>query len=261
MTTDRQSLGLGGKADELLVSVLAGEILFERGDAGDTMYVLEDGEIEIVLPIDVDRPETQLAVLTPGDFFGEMAVLEGEPRTATARALTDCRLLPVRGSTFNRLVRRNPEVAVRVMRKLCGRLREVERKLAEVLEGASYSSVSEAPPAQGPGGRPSGSERLVHRTSGREMALVEEAETTVGRPDVAAGTWPDIDLSDLDRENTVSRRHARLVRKENGLVLVEEPGVMNGTFVNRRPIGEGKAVEVKDGDLLFFGLVELELRK
>ena len=113
---------------QLLIAAASGTLLFERGDPGDTMYVVEEGQIDIVLP-EGRAPERVLAVLGPGDFFGEMAVLEGEPRTATARARTDSRLLPVRGATFNRLVQRNPEVAGRVMRKLSARLREVEREL------------------------------------------------------------------------------------------------------------------------------------
>src|SRR5258708_38747540 len=81
-----------------------------------------------------------LAVLEKGDFFGEMSVLEDMPRAASARALTDARLLQINGSTFDQLLQGNPEIAVRMLRKLSRRLRAT----AELLE----------PSLRGRGGRP-----------------------------------------------------------------------------------------------------------
>ena len=125
----------------------AGDVIFRQGDVGQDMYIIQDGQVEIVFNT-ASGTEERLAVLEQGDFFGEMAVLEGEPRTAGARALTACRVLPVSGGTFTKLLQENPEIAVRMMRKLSSRLRHVESRSRS---GARFDQtlrarITEAPP-------------------------------------------------------------------------------------------------------------------
>ena len=244
---------------DLLVEVAAGESIFEQGESGETMYIVEEGEVDIVLPASGGE-DRLLATLSRGDFFGEMAVLESEPRTASARARTDCRLLPVRGSSFIRLLQRNPELSVRMMRKLSARLRDVERRLEAALDAEPELSISEAPPP--PPNRPpaTAGERLIDPQSGLEFALLADCETLVGRPDAAAGTVPDVDLSGLDKQHSVSRRHAKLIYRDGRVCVLEETGTVNGTFVNRSRIEPGEPVPLSDGDGVTFGAVELVFR-
>src|SRR5436853_2260928 len=102
----------------------AGDYIFREGDLGTEMYIINEGKVEILNQ--VGDEEQILAVLEKGDFFGEMSVLEDLPRAATARAATDVRLLQINGSTFDQLLQANPEIAVRMMRKLSRRLRETD---------------------------------------------------------------------------------------------------------------------------------------
>ncbi len=79
--------GAPADLDRFLLELKAGEVIFEEGDAGDEMFVIQSGTVEIVKKRKgVEKP---LATLEKGDFFGEMSILENLPRTAKARAVTD----------------------------------------------------------------------------------------------------------------------------------------------------------------------------
>jgi hypothetical protein len=107
-----------------LVSFRAGDVIVREGDAGKDMFILEDGEVEIFRHH--GGAEKVLSRLEAGDFFGEMSVLEGRPRSSSARAANDCRLLPIDASTLDALLREHPEIAVRMLRKLSNRVRKYE---------------------------------------------------------------------------------------------------------------------------------------
>ena len=111
------------------IEVPAGQFIFREGDPGNEMFIIEAGAIEILRAV---RGATPLAILEPGDFFGEMAVLEDQPRFASARAKETSRLLRVDRSAFAQLVQDNFEIAVRIMRKLALRLRRTEQSLQSV---------------------------------------------------------------------------------------------------------------------------------
>jgi len=98
----------------------AGTVLFEEGQPGDYMFVVQSGEIEIRRM--VGETERVLAVLPPGEFFGEMAILNGRPRSATAVVRSDARLLVIEGKTFEAMLRARPEIALRIIRSLALRL-------------------------------------------------------------------------------------------------------------------------------------------
>ncbi len=242
-----------------LVAYSDGQIIFSQGDEGGEMYIIEDGQVEILLEDD-DGDSVSLATLERGDFFGEMAVLDGAPRTATARSKGDCRVLPLRGAQFTEMLQRNPGTTLRIMKKLSGRVRELQRRLGDVL-GSSETVVDEAAPAAPPpppAARPL-AVRLVHE-SGVGFELPDVAEALIGRPDSSVGRVPEIDLTPLDDERSVSRSHARLVNRDGSLFLIEETGTTNGTFANAQRLETGVAHEVFDGDSLSFGGVVLTLR-
>jgi CRP-like cAMP-binding protein len=98
----------------------AGTVLFEEGQPGDYMYVITAGEVEIRRM--VGETERVLAVLSPGEFFGEMAILNARPRSATAVVRIDSRLLVIEGKTFEAMLRARPEIALRLIKALAARL-------------------------------------------------------------------------------------------------------------------------------------------
>ena len=91
----------------------AGTVLFEEGQPGDDMYVVLAGQVEIRRK--VGETEHVLARLMPGDFFGEMAILNQRPRSATAVTRVDSRLLVIEGRMFEAMLRARPEIALRII--------------------------------------------------------------------------------------------------------------------------------------------------
>ncbi len=106
----------------------AGEVLFHEGDPGDVMFVIREGAVRISKP----AGDKTLAVLGPGEFFGEMAILNAKPRNATAVATEPTKLLAISARTFEQMVKANAEIAVRLIRKLAQRL-DSANELIDVL--------------------------------------------------------------------------------------------------------------------------------
>ncbi len=238
------------------IAVQEGEFVFREGDLGSHMYIVHEGQVEIVQ--EIAGQEKMLTLLEKGDFFGEMSVLESLPRTASARAVTDAKLLQINSATFAQMLKDNPEIAVRMMRKLSRRLREADNMLREALAAAGETprSSPDMPSPEPPSERQDvGPERLVHEKSGMEFYLAGATETTMGRKDPVTGIYPDIDVTPVDSQRSISRRHAKIYRRGDKYFLSEEIGTMNGTFANGKRLETGVPQEIRDGDEVRLGMV------
>ena len=99
--------------------------LFRQGDKGDAMYLIESGRVRISIHDD-DRQEVTLAELAQGDFFGEMAIIDGRQRSADAHVIEDARLAILSRDAFLSFVRNNPDVALKMLSALTERLRRTD---------------------------------------------------------------------------------------------------------------------------------------
>jgi len=106
----------------------AGALLFRAGDEGDAMYVIEEGKVRICVRAK-DGHEVTLTELDRGDFFGEMALFDGKPRSADARVAEDARLAVLSREHFLSFVRSNPNVALEMLTALANRLRHTDELL------------------------------------------------------------------------------------------------------------------------------------
>lgn len=247
----------GGQGfDDFLLKVPGGGTIFSEGDLGTEMFVIQSGSVDILKR--VHGEETLLATLEKGDFFGEMSILEDVPRTADARARVDCEIVRIDQSTFDEMLRNNGEIAVRMLRKLSRRLRETTL-LLEQSTGVPRSLDESAEFLSSVGDRHE-IYRLVPDGGGEDFYLNRDGDTTVGRIDPVTGIRPDVDLTTLDTQRSVSRRHAKVFHDGKDFAVVEEIGTMNGTFVNGQRVATGNPVPVHDGDRLRFGLVDLTFR-
>jgi CRP/FNR family transcriptional regulator, cyclic AMP receptor protein len=108
--------------------ISAGTQLFHKGEGGDAMYLIESGRIRISIT-DEDAREITLADLAQGDFFGEMALIDGRKRSADARVVQDARLAILSRPAFLGFVRSNPDVAIEMLSALSERLRRTDELL------------------------------------------------------------------------------------------------------------------------------------
>ncbi len=100
-----------------------GDAIFEEGSKGDTMFVIRSGEVVI------ERGGKVMETVPPGGIFGEMALIDGAPRSATARAKTECEVAPITEKSFLFLVHETPFFAIAVMRTLADRLRRLNERI------------------------------------------------------------------------------------------------------------------------------------
>ena len=107
-------------------------IIFHEGDYGDTLYIIKSGRIKIA-KVSIDGREKTLTILQTGDFFGEMAIFDNLPRSATAEAIDhDIKLLSISKSDFERLIHENPTIALMIMRDLTRRIRQVNQQVEDL---------------------------------------------------------------------------------------------------------------------------------
>ena len=101
-------------------SLSAGEYLFHQGDAAELMYILVEGEVDILVG------DTIVDSVGPETVLGEMAMIDAEPRSASVRAKTACRVVPIDRKRFQFLIQQTPYFAIEVMRILAHRLRKMD---------------------------------------------------------------------------------------------------------------------------------------
>ncbi len=113
-----------------------GTVLFREGEPGKEMYVVQHGRVHVSK--NVGDVEKILATLGPGEFLGEMSILNNKPRSATATCADACKLLVIDAKTFEAMIRGNAEIAIRMIKKLSDRLAEANDQIQNLL----FSDVS-----------------------------------------------------------------------------------------------------------------------
>ena len=107
-----------------------GEVIVRQGEAGNVMYEILDGRVEVLQ--ERNGKEVRLAVLTKGDFFGEMAIFEREVRSATVRAQEEVRVLTVDKKILLRRISEDPSLALRILERMSHRIREMDNELVRL---------------------------------------------------------------------------------------------------------------------------------
>lgn len=112
--------------------IAKGDTVFDEGDPGDRLYVVADGKIKLTHAAS-DGRETLLAVMGPGDMFGELSLFDPGPRTATAAAITESLLLGLNHQSLRSWLTGRPEVAEALLQALAQRLRRTNEALADLV--------------------------------------------------------------------------------------------------------------------------------
>lgn len=107
-------------------------IIFHEGDSGDTLYILKTGRVKIS-KITEDGREKTLTIMQPGNFFGEMAIFDNLPRSATAEVIDDgATVYTVAKRDFERIILEHPSIALQIMRDLTRRIRQVNQQVEDL---------------------------------------------------------------------------------------------------------------------------------
>jgi signal transduction histidine kinase len=119
----------------------AGQVIFSTGDVGDGCYIVTSGHVQISAVVGAGESRV-LATIGPGDFFGEMAVIDDAPRSATATAATATRTLFIERRRLLKLLRRRPGLSLRLIREFSARMRNLNQKyLSEIMQAERLAVV------------------------------------------------------------------------------------------------------------------------
>jgi CRP/FNR family transcriptional regulator, cyclic AMP receptor protein len=190
--------------------VRRGQMIFQRGDSGSALMAVLHGRVRIS-SVSGDGKEVTLNVISPGEIFGEIALLDGQPRSADATAIEDTLLLVVERRHFLPFLRQNEDLFLRLLSVLCSRLRRTSMALEEI---ALFD--------------------LPVRLARVLLKLAED----YGRPG-PGGTRIDLKLSQRDLSNLVAAtresvnkqlrawREHKVVDLEDGFIVLRRPAELN----------------------------------
>jgi CRP-like cAMP-binding protein len=180
-----------------------GEVIFHQGDPGDALFIVTSGAIKIMLPSDTGD-EAILATLRAGDVFGELALLDGAPRSATATALESTETLILPRDRFRDLLATEPAIRDALLASLAGELRRLTNHVEELhfldITGRLASRLARLATDTGKR-QPDGSIRLGSRlTQGDLAAMIGCTRQSVNK---LLGVFTDDGLIRLDRDSIV----------------------------------------------------------
>ncbi|MDQ6649935.1 MAG: Crp/Fnr family transcriptional regulator [Actinomycetota bacterium] len=193
-------------------AVPRGTVVFGEGEQGDTLYILLAGKIKIGRAA-ADGRENMIALLGPGDLFGELSLFDPGPRTATATALTDAELAALHHDALRPWLSTHPQVAERLLRVLARRLRRTNDAMADLVFTDVPGRVAKAllTLSERFGVRETAGIRVKHDLTQEELAqLVGASRETVNKAlaDFAGRGWIRLDgraVVLLDPERLVRR--------------------------------------------------------
>jgi CRP/FNR family transcriptional regulator, cyclic AMP receptor protein len=113
-------------------SVARGTIIVAKDDPGSSLFAIRKGLVKITVP-SVDGHDAVFNLMTDGDIFGEIALLDGRPRTADAVAVTDCEMFIIERRDFLPLVQEEPQIALKLIEILCARLRQTTQQAESLM--------------------------------------------------------------------------------------------------------------------------------
>ena len=151
-------------------SLLKNRVVLQAGDPTDSLYIVISGRTKVQMADDEGK-EVILAVLGPGDFFGEMGLIDDEPRAASVLTTEPCEFVVITKDDFNALLKNNFEIAMVIMRGLVKRLREADRKIESLALLDVYGRVA--------------------------RVLLEFSETTPGGEKIVKGKLPRQDIAKM----------------------------------------------------------------
>jgi CRP-like cAMP-binding protein len=196
------------------VKIAKGSILFKEGDDGEHLYIIIDGKLKLGTSSG-DGRENLLSILGPGEMFGELSLFDPGPRTSTATAVTDAKLLSLSHEKVIPWLRENPEVSLQLLTRLSQRLRRTNEAVGDLVFSDVPGRVAKALIDLGDRFGKTTPEGLLvnHDLTQEELAqLVGASRETVNKAlaDFAGRGWLKLDgrsvlIADVDRLSKRSR--------------------------------------------------------
>ncbi|HDP95683.1 MAG TPA: cyclic nucleotide-binding domain-containing protein [Candidatus Aminicenantes bacterium] len=234
---------------QFVYSYSKGDIIFTEGDEQNHFYIINSGRVQLKL----NRNNLILISLGKGDFFGEESLNDGQEAMFTVEVMEDASIIRIPYSALVEMMKKSREISLKIVKKLSEKNLKIleylfqmkgqditsdEQPASESLEEDNQDLLDPAIQAY-----------LVIQRSNRVVQLTHKT-TFLGRRDYTSGFTPDIDLTKEDEEKYISRKHAKIQFTNDRFYISEEPGAINGTFINGEKMKTGVKYELNNEDEL-----------
>lgn len=227
------------------------DTIYKKGDLQDDFYIINKGKIQLKL----DSGSQPVVMLSKGDFFGEESLNESQAAIYTAEVLEDSDIIKIPYDSLVEMMKKSNSISLKILKKLSEKHIKIlnntlktEKPIKITAEHEDKAEIAEEEKT---------SEMLpldvkaylVIERSNRVVQLTK-SHTYLGRRDYTTGSVPDVDLTKEDEEKYISRRHSKISYIDNKFYVSEEPGAVNGTFLNGTKLATGVKHELHDKDEL-----------
>ncbi len=227
-----------------------GDIVFTEGDEQNHFYIISKGRVQLKL----NRNNLIMIALGKGDFFGEECLNEGQDAMFTVEVMEDASIIKIPYPALVEMMKKSREISLKILKKLSEKNLKILDYLFQ-MKGQDITSDEQTPDEPLPESSdadlldPSIQAYLVIQRSNRVVQITRKA-TYLGRRDYTSGFTPDIDLTKEDEEKYISRKHAKIEFTKDRFYISEEPGAINGTFINGEKMKTGVKYELNNEDEL-----------
>lgn len=239
-----------------LIQCKKGDILYKKGEEQANFFIINKGKVQL------RNDDLILISLSKGDFFGEESLNDSQNAAYSAEAIDDSDILKIPYPALIDMMKQNKDISLKILKKLA----EKQLKMFDnvMKYHATVSKEAAAAPAAAQKQKeaetkadddtaeklnPDIKAYLIIQRSNRIVQLTK-TRTYLGRRDYTTGFTPDIDLTEEDEEKYISRKHAGLLYINNKFYVSEEPGAVNGTFLNGEKLKTGVKYEIHNEDEL-----------
>ncbi len=226
-----------------------GDLIYAKGDTQENFYIINKGKVQLKIGDD----DLALVLLTKGDFFGEESLNENQEAAFTVEVIENADIIKIPYPSLKDMMQKNTDISLKILKKQSEKNLKImenilnlnrsiatHRKKTPNAEKAADDTTSEKVD-------PNIQAYLIIQRSNRIVQLTK-TQTFLGRRDYTTGFIPDVDLTKEDEEKYISRKHAKIAYSDTKFYVSEEPGAVNGTFLNGVKLATGQKHELKNED-------------
>lgn len=231
-----------------LTNYKKGDIVYSKEDTQENFYIINKGKVQLKIGDD----DVILVALTKGDFFGEESLNDNQTAAHTVEVIENADIIKIPYPSLKDMMQKNTDISLKILKKQSEKnlkILENMMKLNESIRSQKKTTKAEKV------GEDVTSEKvdanikaylLVQRSN--RIVQLTKTQTFLGRRDYTTGFIPDVDLTKEDEEKYISRKHAKLSYIDGRFYVSEEPGAVNGTFLNGSKLSTGEKHELKNED-------------
>ncbi|MEN8222111.1 MAG: cyclic nucleotide-binding domain-containing protein [Acidobacteriota bacterium] len=229
-----------------------GDVICKETELQENFFIINKGKVQVKS----SDKDLILITLSKGDFFGEDSLLAEQLAHYTIEVIEDAKIIKIPVPSLSEMMKKSKDISMKILKKLA----EKNVKMVDSLVMMSSRQKIDL----GEAGLPESPEidreeltaeklspglkvYLVIQRSNRVVQLTKNS-TSIGRRDYTTGFVPDVDLTKEDEEKYISRKHSTISFTEDIFYISEEPGAVNGTFLNGNKLNTGVKYELNNGD-------------